>query len=89
MTEMYETCSDIYAHRSRQEEPGQHVEELASQFQDVKPMHAPQPLESPRKTLASNIFKKVSLKMARDTSGGQDVKPMHALIAAEKAVLLS
>src|SRR5882757_9670166 len=34
MTEMYETCSrDIYAHRSRQEELAQHVEELVSQLQ--------------------------------------------------------
>ena len=33
MTEMYETCSqDIYAHRSRQEELAQHVEELVSQL---------------------------------------------------------
>ena len=37
MTEMYETCSqDIHAHRSRQEELAQHVEELVSQLQSER-----------------------------------------------------
>ena len=37
MTEMYETCSqDIHAHRSRQEELAQHVEELVAQLQSER-----------------------------------------------------
>lgn len=37
MTEMYEACSqDIHAHRSRQEELAQHVEELVSQLQSER-----------------------------------------------------
>ena len=37
MTEMYETCSqEIHAHRSRQEELAQHVEELVSQLQSER-----------------------------------------------------
>ena len=37
MTEMYEICSqDIHAHRSRQEELAQHVEELVSQLQSER-----------------------------------------------------
>lgn len=37
MTAMYETCSqDIHAHRSRQEELAQHVEELVSQLQSER-----------------------------------------------------
>ena len=37
MTDMYETCSqDIHAHRSRQEELAQHVEELVAQLQSER-----------------------------------------------------